>query len=124
MSERQPERGRSTALIERAAHPVVSVIVPTRNSAATIAQCLTSVRAQTYSPIEIIVVDNASDDDTVRLARAQADQLILAGPERSAQTNRGVEAAHVEAPRCIHDHGHAMQVMAFRMGNERLSGHR
>jgi glycosyltransferase involved in cell wall biosynthesis len=73
--------------------PLVSVIIPTRNSAATLRQCIDSVREQTYAPIEIIVVDNHSTDGTFELAGDLADIAITAGNERSAQTNAGVRAA-------------------------------
>jgi glycosyltransferase involved in cell wall biosynthesis len=71
----------------------VSVVVPTRNVARTLEACLRSIRSQDYRPIELIVVDNSSSDDTVAIARAHADTVLIAGPERSAQRNVGVEAA-------------------------------
>ena len=73
--------------------PAVSVIVTTRNSARTLGACLRSIREQTYPQIELVVVDNASTDDTVAIAHAFADRVIVAGPERSAQRNAGVAAS-------------------------------
>jgi uncharacterized membrane protein len=72
--------------------PLVSVIVPTHNCAATIERCLRSVQAQTYPNIEIIVVDNSSDDGTAQAA-AEYAQVLQAGPERSAQVNYGARHA-------------------------------
>jgi uncharacterized membrane protein/glycosyltransferase involved in cell wall biosynthesis len=72
--------------------PLVSVIVPTHNCAATIEQCLSSVQAQTYPHVEIIVVDNNSDDGTPQIA-AEYAQVLQAGPERSAQINHGARHA-------------------------------
>jgi len=69
--------------------PTVSVIVPTRNSVRTLRACLSSVRAQTYPKIELIVVDNKSGDGTVRVAQELADHVVDWGPERTAQRNRG-----------------------------------
>jgi len=69
--------------------PVVSVVVPTRQSARTIELCLRSVRAQDYPDLELIVVDNFSTDGTIEIARRLADLAIQAGPERSAQRNLG-----------------------------------
>lgn len=71
----------------------ISVIVPTRDSAAVIGPCLASIRAQTWPNVELIVVDNHSSDGTAEIARSLADQVIVTGPERSAQRNRGADAA-------------------------------
>jgi glycosyltransferase involved in cell wall biosynthesis len=68
----------------------VTVVVPTRNSAATLAAALESVRQQSYQPIELVVVDNGSSDDTWRIASELADKVFMQGPERSAQRNFGV----------------------------------
>ena len=71
----------------------VSVVIPTRNSAATLKTLLESVRGQTYEDVETIVVDNGSSDDTQSIAGALADAVLTRGPERSAQRNFGVEHA-------------------------------
>lgn len=76
--------------------PAVTVIVPTRNNARTIEACLESVRRQTYPGVELIVVDNHSTDSTQEIATRLADRVIIAGPERSAQRNTGIEAASGE----------------------------
>jgi glycosyltransferase involved in cell wall biosynthesis len=72
---------------------LVSVVVPTRNNERTIEECLGSVRRQTHPAIELIVVDNSSTDRTVEIARGIADLVVTAGPERSAQRNKGLELA-------------------------------
>ena len=72
--------------------PLVSVIVPTKNSIKTIKICLQSVRKQSYSNIEIIVVDNYSWDGTSKIAR-EYGRVFLKGPERSAQRNFGAAKA-------------------------------
>jgi len=71
--------------------PIVSVIVPTKNSSATLADCLESIKAQTYENIELIVVDNFSEDRTPKIALKYADKFFSRGPERSPQRNYGVK---------------------------------
>jgi GT2 family glycosyltransferase len=44
--------------------PMVSVLITTYNSAAHLEACLDSLRRQTYRPLDIIIVDNASTDGT------------------------------------------------------------
>lgn len=68
---------------------LVSVVVPARNSARTIEACLQSIRSQTHHLVELVVIDNGSTDRTPEIARRYADVFDSAGPERSAQRNRG-----------------------------------
>lgn len=72
---------------------LVSVIIPTKNSARTLEPCLLSLKDQSYQPIEIIVVDNSSMDETLAIANKYADKVFTAGPERSAQRNLGAREA-------------------------------
>ena len=57
--------------------PRVSVIVPAHNSAAWIDETLASVADQTYSDWELIVADDASDDDTAARVAAHAPKATL-----------------------------------------------
>lgn len=45
-------------------HGAVSVVIPTRNRAAILGRAVSSVVTQTFLPNEVIVVDDASSDDT------------------------------------------------------------
>jgi len=72
---------------------LVSVIIPTKNSEATIEKCLRSIRNQTYPNIEIILVDNYSRDNTREIAQKHGARIYLKGPERSSQVNFGVRKA-------------------------------
>lgn len=74
-------------------HPELTFVVPTKNSMRTIERCLQSLRSQSGVECEIIVVDNFSTDGTTSVAQRLADELICAGPERSAQRNIGLERA-------------------------------
>lgn len=77
-------------------YPLVSVVVPTKNSAQFLEACLASIKAQTHKNIEIIVVDNFSTDTTRDIARTYTDKVFEKGPERSAQVNFGVAHASGE----------------------------
>lgn len=82
----------------RAAAGRLSVVIPARNAAATLARSIASARAQTMPPFEIIVVDDASIDSTAAVARAAGGALtrVLCLPVRqgaAAARNHGVEAA-------------------------------
>ena len=65
----------------------------TQDEETTIETCLRSIGAQTYEPIEIIVVDNASTDRTKEIARKFTEDVYDTGPERSAQRNLGMLSA-------------------------------
>ena len=75
---------------------LVSVIVPTKNSALLLSKCLDSVKNQTYTNIEIILVDNNSTDNTKEIASKYTNFVFNQGPERSAQVNFGVYKANGE----------------------------
>lgn len=49
--------------------PLVSVIVPVKDRRDLLLRCLDSIRKQTYRPIEVLVVDNGSTDDTLLVAQ-------------------------------------------------------
>jgi len=56
--------------------PSVSVLLPFHNAAVTIAECIESILAQSLSQIEIIAVDDFSDDDSVSILKSREDRRI------------------------------------------------
>lgn len=50
--------------------PLVSVIIPVKNGERFLAQAINSVLEQDYRPLEIVVVDGQSTDDTARIAQS------------------------------------------------------
>ncbi len=76
--------------------PLVSIIVPTKNSASTLKACLKSINSQSYSNRELIVVDNNSIDETKSIANTYTQLVYDKGPERSAQRNYGARKAKGE----------------------------
>lgn len=55
---------------------LVTVIVPAYNEEKTLDKCLSSIKEQTYSPIELIVIDDGSKDLTPVIAEKYADVFI------------------------------------------------
>src|SRR5438105_3157739 len=76
----------------------ISVVVPTRNSAATIDRCLEAIERQTLRPKEVIVVDGNSTDATRTIVRAFGVTLINASPPGLLNSRRlGAESASSSA---------------------------
>ena len=75
--------------------PLISVVIPARNAAATIGRTLDALRAQDLGdPYEVIVVDNGSEDETAAIAERAGVTVIRQGHERPGSArNRGVAAA-------------------------------
>ena len=69
--------------------PLVSVIIPTFNCAEFLADAIDSILAQNYTPLEIIIVDDGSTDQTADVVYRYSE----AGVNYVTQTNQGVSAA-------------------------------
>ncbi|MFC1700111.1 glycosyltransferase family 2 protein, partial [Patescibacteria group bacterium] len=72
---------------------LVSFVIPTKNSAKHLEKVIKRILEQTYSDVEIIVVDNNSTDNTKEIARKYTDKVFNKGPERSTQMNFGGKKA-------------------------------
>jgi len=80
------------------AAPLITVLLPARDEAATLDDALTDLRRQTLADLEILVIDDHSADDTLAVARraAAADERVrlLASPGQGivAALNAGLAA--------------------------------
>lgn len=73
---------------------LVSVIITTKNENASIGTLIKSILRQTYQNYEILLVDNNSSDNTIKIAkRFKKVKIYQYGPERSAQRNFGAKNA-------------------------------
>lgn len=54
----------------------ISVVIPSWNDGAMLKHCLKAVAAQSRQPDEVVVVDNASNDDTADVARSFHTRLV------------------------------------------------
>jgi len=73
--------------------PDISVIITTKNSGKTLDALLVSLDKQSMHNFEVIVIDNNSTDNTIRIARMYTKNVFDKGPERSAQRNYGASKA-------------------------------
>lgn len=82
---------------------LVSVIVPTFNNSRTIERCVKSVLNQSYTNIELIVVDNNSSDGTKKIAQECGATVLTALCGRSeartlgAKSAKGVYVFHIDS---------------------------
>ena len=79
-------------------NPLVSVIIPVYNGGRYLRAALASVFGQTYRPIEVIVVNDGSTDDSGAIAQSFIDVRYLhqANQGVAAARNHGIEAARGE----------------------------
>lgn len=73
--------------------PTVSVIITTKNEEKVLGKLLQSIFKQTFSNIEVILVDNFSIDKTEEIAKKNKVFFYKYGPERSSQRNFGAKKA-------------------------------
>jgi len=79
--------------------PLVSIVIPTYNSAHFISKCLDSVFKTNYKKYEVIIVDDCSSDDTLNLVgkfRDKENLQVLRNPKRklaAASRNKGFKVA-------------------------------
>lgn len=79
--------------------PLISCIVPVYNGEKYLDETLDSIFAQTYRPLEVIVIDDGSTDGTGNLVKARTEEVIYvlqdnAGP--AAARNVGIATASAD----------------------------
>jgi hypothetical protein len=99
----------------------LTIVIPVRNRAELLGRTLRSVQSQTLRPLNVVVVDNGSADDSAQVAAKWCEEAAAAGinatllyestPGASAARNRGLQA--VTTP----------YVMFFDSDDEMLPGH-
>ena len=92
--------------------PLVSVVVPMRNEEGSIASCLSSIEAQEYRPLEVLVIDGDSDDNSFAVAaavgsRIDADVRILRNRKRTIPSALNVALAAARGQFLVRLDGHA-----------------
>jgi GT2 family glycosyltransferase len=78
--------------------PLISVVIPNYNGSRYLERCLKSLLSQTYTEMEIVVVDNASQDQSIDIVRTSAPQAILLKQNKNlgfaGGVNAGIRASH------------------------------
>lgn len=74
--------------------PEVSVVVPMRNASTTVMICLKSVVEQEYPIREIVVVDNASTDDSVEIVKKFVKKSRIPIEVIARKENKGVASSY------------------------------
>ena len=99
--------------------PAVTILMPVRNAAATLDACLDSIQEQSFADYELVMVDDASSDDSRRLAsaRSKTDRRIrlLRASQRGIVACLNTGLAEARAPLV------ARMDSDDLMGNERLA---
>jgi glycosyltransferase involved in cell wall biosynthesis len=81
------------------ANPLISVIIPIYNGAKFIAEAVESIRRQDYAPMEIVIIDDGSTDETGQIVASLGNDIRYyyqrnTGP--AAARNRGLAIARGE----------------------------
>jgi glycosyltransferase involved in cell wall biosynthesis len=73
---------------------LISVIIPNRNSAASIGECLAAAQASHHGNFEIIVVDDSSDDNSIEIIERYPCRLVRLRRHGGAAQARNAGASH------------------------------
>ena len=84
--------------------PRVSVIIPNWNGQRFLEVCLQALQRQTYQPHEVVLVDNASIDDSVDFTRERFPEVRVECLPRNVGFAGGVNAALARQADIHHHH--------------------
>jgi glycosyltransferase involved in cell wall biosynthesis len=105
---------------------LVTTIIPVFNRAAMLREAVASVLAQTYRPVEIVIIDDGSTDDTSAVADAlasqhseirvihQANSGVGLAREAGRQTARGEFIQHLDSDDLLYPRKFELQVAGLR----------
>ena len=68
---------------------MISVIVPVHNVKKYLGQCIESICCQTYKDLEIILVDDGSDDGSEKICDVLLGKKFVISPQSFYQVNHG-----------------------------------
>ena len=74
--------------------PLVSVIIPSFNRSHVLRLCVGAIQEQTYSPIEIIVVDDCGTEDAAEVASSMGATVLRTEVNGGASPARNLGAEH------------------------------
>jgi len=86
-------------------YPLVSVVVVTYNSSATVIETLDSIKSQTYKSIELIVTDDCSHDNTISVVKQWLDEnssRFVSAELVTSEKNTGVSGNLIRGIRNSH----------------------
>jgi hypothetical protein len=95
-SRREGRRQRPVRASESLSRPSVSVVIAAHNAADTVGGALSSALAQTVAPLEVVLIDDGSSDNTADIAGILGDPIrVIRQSQRgpSAARNAGIAAA-------------------------------
>ena len=101
--------------------PRISVVIPVKNGADEIGPCLAALNSNTWTPTEILVIDDGSTDDTAAVARRHGARVVSLpenhGPayarNRGAELARGDVLFFTDADVALHPAALALAAAAF-----------
>jgi GT2 family glycosyltransferase len=89
--------GYNPPMMSSSASPRISIVIPNFNGAAYLEKCLASLKLQTYAPLEILVVENASTDGSADVIRHAAPDAQILHQSRNLGFAGGANAGILHA---------------------------